>query len=145
MRGTSDRIRQAVGYELTAFILLTPLGAWLYGHSLADFGVVSIICSVIATIWAYFFNLGFDLAAHRLRGTSEKTLGMRVLHAVAFEGGLVILLVPVVAWSLGVTWAEAFWIDLGVAVFYLGHAFVYYWAYDRVFPLPGTGAAGTVP
>ena len=59
---------------------------------------------------------------------------VRVLHAVLFEGGLLVLLAPFIAWYLGVGLWHALVMDVSFALFYMGYAFVFNWAYDTVFP-----------
>jgi uncharacterized membrane protein len=58
-----------------------------------------------------------------------------VVHAVLFECGLLVLLVPFIAWYLAVPLWEALVMDLGLAGFYLVFTLVFNWAYDRAFPL----------
>jgi len=137
MRTTSDRIRQALLFELIALLTVSPLGAWTFGHSAFDFGLLALLSSGIATGWTYVYNLGFDHALLRWRGAVEKTFALRLLHALLLEAGLIALLVPLVAWTLDVGFVEAFWIDLSLAGFYLVYAFAFYWVYDRIFPAPG--------
>jgi len=136
MRKTADRIRQAVAFEAIALLVVGPLGGWVFGHGIMSFGLVALISSVVATGWAFLYNLGFDHALVRWRGTAEKGMALRVVHAVLLEAGLIVLLVPVVAWTLGIGLVEAFWIDIALAGFFLVYAFVFYWVYDRLFPLP---------
>jgi uncharacterized membrane protein len=45
-------------------------------------------------------------------------------------------LMPLIAWYLGVSLLQAFMMDVSFALFYLVYAFVFNWAYDRIFPLP---------
>ena len=62
-----------------------------------------------------------------------------------FEGGLLVMLVPLMAWWLHVTLLEAFVADLGIFVFFLVYTFAFTWAFDRVFGLPKkTGACAPV-
>lgn len=145
MRTTRDRIRHAISFEIIGLILITPLGAWTFGMPLHDIGVVAIVGATIATAWNYLFNLMFDRAMLRATGAVAKTLLVRVLHAVLFEVGLLALLMPFIAWQLGISLLDALVMDLGFAGFYLVYAFVFNWAYDVVFPVPGrrTEAAPT--
>lgn len=136
MRGIADRIRHAIFFEIIGLVLVTPLGAWLFDQPMQDIGVLALACATIATIWNYFYNLGFDLVLRRLLGDTRKTPGMRVLHAVLFEGGLLVVLLPLIAWYLGITLWQALMMDLSFAGFYLVYAFVYNWLYDLVFPIP---------
>lgn len=136
MRSTSDRIRHAISFEIIGLALVTPLGALAFGMPLADVGVVGVAGATIATGWNYLYNLGFDHAMQRLTGGTRKSLAVRVLHAVLFEGGLLLALLPLIAWYLDVSLLEAFLMDVSFALFYLVYTFVFNWAYDRIFPLP---------
>ncbi|MEQ5825994.1 PACE efflux transporter [Sulfitobacter sp. NFXS29] len=136
MRSTADRIRHALSFEVLALLIVTPMGAWLFDKPLHEIGVVTIVSASIATGWNYLYNLGFDHALRRLRGTVRKTVLIRVLHAVIFEIGLLFVLMPFIAWYLSISLMEAFLIDVSFALFYLIYAFVFNWVYDVIFPVP---------
>jgi uncharacterized membrane protein len=136
MRTTRDRIRHAISFEIIGLALVTPLGAWAFGMPMHDIGVIGFASATIATLWNYVYNLGFDWVMQRVRGSTQKTAPIRVLHAVLFEGGLLIALLPLIAWYLGISLGQAFLMDVSFALFYMGYAFVFNWAYDRLFPLP---------
>ncbi len=140
MRDTRDRIRHAVLFELIALAAVTPLGGLVFDVPMGHFGVVAAVSTTIAMIWNYCFNLGFDHAMLRLSGEVRKTLPVRVVHAVLFELGLLCLLVPFIAWYLGVPLWQAFVMDVALAGFYLVYAFVFNWVYDLVYPLPASEA-----
>jgi uncharacterized membrane protein len=136
MRTTPDRIRHAVSFEIIGLILVTPLGAVLFGKPLHDIGVVAIVGATLATLWNYVYNLAFDHAMLRITGAVRKSVKVRVLHAVLFEAGLLAALLPFIAWYLGISLREAFLMDVSFALFYLVYAFVFNWLYDVVFPIP---------
>ncbi|WP_111563061.1 PACE efflux transporter [Rhizobium sp.] len=136
MRSVSDRIRHAISFELIGLAIITPLGAFAFGMPIADIGVVGVASATVATAWNYLYNLGFDHVMQRLTGGTKKSLAVRVLHAVLFEGGLLVALLPLIAWYLGVSLLQAFMMDVSFALFYLVYAFVFNLAYDRIFPLP---------
>lgn len=144
MRSPADRIRHAISFEIIALIIVTPLGAWVFGFQLHEIGILSIIGATIATGWNYIYNLGFDHAMVRLRGSVAKTVAIRVLHSVLFEVGLLVVLAPIFAWYLGITLWQALLMDVAFAGFYLVYAFCFNWAYDVVFPVPETHAAHPV-
>ncbi len=54
-----------------------------------------------------------------------------------FEAGLLLILLPPIAWYLGIGLVEAFFMDLAIAAFYVAYAFVFNLAYDRTFPVQG--------
>ncbi|GAA3541260.1 PACE efflux transporter [Zobellella aerophila] len=137
MRTTKDRIRHTLGFELIGLVVFAPLASWLFGFELHEMGVIALAGSIIATVWNYLYNLLFDHAMIRIRGHSHKTPMIRVFHALLFEGGLLLLFLPMIAWHLGVSLVDAFMMDITMAVFYLVYAFVYNLLYDKVFPIPG--------
>lgn len=142
MRSTLDRIRHAISFEVIGLLLITPLGALAFGKPMADIGVVAFVSAAIATGWNYLFNLIFDHALLRLRGNVQKSLPVRILHAIAFEAGLLVILLPFIAWYLGISLLEAFLMDVSFAGFYLIYAFGFNWFYDIVFPVPGRKQRG---
>ena len=141
MRSTADRIRHALSFEIIALLIVTPASAWLFDKPIGHIGVVAVVSASIATGWNYVYNLGFDHALRRLRGTVKKTVPIRLLHAVSFEIGLLFVLLPFIAWYLEISLREAFVIDLSLAVFYLIYAFVFNWVYDVLFPVSEPASA----
>ncbi|UNK05458.2 MULTISPECIES: PACE efflux transporter [Psychrobacter] len=135
MRSRNDRIRHALGFEILGLMLFAPLGSWVFGYELHTMGVIAVAASIVATVWNYFYNILFDNAMVKLRGSVHKTLLIRILHALLFEGGLLLLFMPIIAWYLGITLWEAFIMDIAMALFYLVYAFFYNIAYDKVFPI----------
>lgn len=136
MRTTRDRIRHAISFEIIGLALITPLGAWVFDMPMHDIGVIGFASATIATLWNYIYNLGFDHVMQRVRGSTLKTAPIRVLHTILFEGGLLVVLLPLIAWYLDIGLWQAFLMDVSFALFYMGYAFVFNWAYDRLFPLP---------
>lgn len=136
MRTTKDRIRHALSFEIIALFIVIPLGAWGFGLPMNDIGVIAVISATIATGWNYLYNLLFDHALLRLSGHVRKTIVARIFHAVLFEIGLLLVLLPVIAWYLGISFIQAFLMDISFAAFYLIYAFIFNWAYDVIFPVP---------
>lgn len=136
MRTVKDRIRHTLGFEIIGLIIFVPLASWLFGFDIQSIGLIAVAASIIATLWNYFYNLLFDHSMLKLRGNVHKTVPLRMLHAFLFEGGLLLLFLPIIAWHLGISLWQAFLMDITMATFYLLHAFVYNWIYDNVFPIP---------
>jgi uncharacterized membrane protein len=136
MRSTADRIRHAICFEVIGILIATPLGAFVFHLHAGDSAVIVVGSATVAMLWNYVYNLGFDHALKALGRSTEKTLSIRIGHAVLFEIGLLLMLMPVIALYLGITLWEALVMDLSFAAFYMGYALVFNWVYDRVFPLP---------
>jgi len=136
MRSPADRLRHAICFELGGILLATPLGVMIFGLNLDASAVIIVGSATIAMLWTYLYNLGFDHAMQARLGTTEKTLPLRILHAVLFELGLLVMLMPLIAWYLDISLWQALLMDLSFAAFYMVYAFIYNWLYDRIFPLP---------
>lgn len=136
MRTVADRIRHALSFEILGLAMITPLGAWAFSMPISDIGVVGIGAATLATGWNYIYNLGFDHLMQRFYGTTLKSLRLRIVHAILFELGLLMVLMPFIAWYLEISLWQAFVMDVAFALFYLVYAFVFNWSYDRLFPLP---------
>lgn len=137
MRSTADRIRQALSFEIIGLLIVTPLFAWVFDHSMSEMGVLAFLGATAATVWNYVFNLAFDHGLHRWRGNPHKTFPIRILHAVLFETTLLVILLPIFAWWLNVSLVTALVMDMSFAAFYMVYAFVFTWGYDILFPPTG--------
>lgn len=136
MRTVWDRVRHALMFEIFGLILVIPLGALVFAMPMEDIGVVGLVSATLAMAWNYIYNLIFDTILRRSTGTTLKSVRMRVAHAVLFELGLLVVLMPFIAWYLGITLLLALMMDISFALFYMGYAFVFNLAYDKIFPLP---------
>lgn len=136
MRKSWDRVRHALLFEIIGLILVVPLGALVFSIPMEDIGVVGLVSATIAMAWNYIYNWIFDTALKRTTGTTLKSVRMRVAHAVLFELGLLVVLMPFFAWYLGITLLQALVMDISFALFYMAYAFAFNLAYDKVFPLP---------
>ncbi|WP_019934964.1 MULTISPECIES: PACE efflux transporter [Oceanimonas] len=140
MRTTKDRIRHALGFEIIGLLIFAPLASLVFHYDLFELGLMALVGSVIATVWNYFYNILFDHGMLKLRGDVRKTTPVRVLHAILFEGGLLLLFLPMIAWHLNISLWDAFIMDIAMSCFYLTYTFFYNLAYDRIFPVPNPTA-----
>lgn len=136
MRTSFDRIRHTVGFEVLGLLICIPLAVFIFGMEAHQAGGLAIAASLIAAGWNYIYNLIIDTLMARHLGRLEKTWGERVLHAIGFEGGLMLLILPLAAWWLSISLWQALLIDLGFILLYVVYAFLYNLAYDKAFPVP---------
>lgn len=145
MQGLTRRCVHAVLYEAVA-VLLTTAGLLLMSeHGLASSGGLALATSAVALAWNAAFNSLFERweARQPRRGRS---LARRLAHAIGFEGGLVLLLVPLIAWWLQIGLWQALLMDLGLLLFFLVYTVAFNWAFDALFGLPASATqavAGT--
>lgn len=132
MSPTIRRIIYVISYEIVAILLLT-LGLLVLGFGGGQSGVLAVASSTIAVVWNFIWTTIFE-AWERRQDSQTRTLPRRITHALGFEGGLVIFLLPVVAWILNVSLLQALILEAGILVFFLIYTFVFLWLFDRVLP-----------
>ena len=131
------RVLQAVLYEAIAVAMVGPAVAWMFATSLQSSALLALAMSSIALAWNYVFNGLFERWEAR-QAVKGRSLGRRLLHGIGFEGGLVLFLVPLMAWWLNISLLEALIADLAILLFFFVYAIVFTWAFDRVFGLPAS-------
>ncbi|MDT7838793.1 PACE efflux transporter [Aquabacterium sp. OR-4] len=139
MQPRTRRVLQAVLYEFFAIVAVGPVLAWLFAQPLGSTLGLAVLMSTVALAWNYLFNGWFERWESR-QPVKGRNWRRRLAHGLGFEGGLVVMLVPVMAWWLNTTLLQALLADLGVLVFFFGYAVVFTWAFDRVFGLPASAA-----
>lgn len=138
LRSWPDRLRQIALFELGGLLLITPLFAWASGVSMAASLGLMVMAALVAAVWNGLFNTLFDWVEGRLTGRSadRRPLALRVVQACAFEGGLLLMTLPIVMIWTGLDWRAALVADLGLALAYTLYALLFNLAYDRLFPIP---------
>lgn len=142
MRTRNDRLRHAIGFELIGLLIAAPLASLATGIELSHMGPLAVLFSILATVWNYVYNIGFDQLLLKYQGHPHKSLFQRIVHACGFEGGFMALTLPVIAWWLDLALLAALSLNIGFVTFYLVYAFVYNWGYDKLFPIPNTVLQG---
>lgn len=102
LHGLRRRVVYVTLYELIAIVAAT-IGLMLLSNQAAGHsGVVAVLASAIAVLWNLLFNTLFERweARQTVRGRS---LRRRAAHAIGFEGGLALILIPVFAWWFNVS------------------------------------------
>ena len=137
LRSFPDRLRQIALFEVGGLVLITPPFAWLSGVPLTESIGLLALLALIAAIWNGSYNTCFDWFEGRLTGRSadRRPFRLRCVHALGFEGGLLLLTLPVIMWWTGMGWLEALIADIGLAVTYTFYALLFNLGYDRAFPI----------
>ena len=137
MTPRTRRVVQAVLYETLAVAFVGPTLSLIFGQRPNSAVALALVMSAIALGWNYAFNAIFERweSGQEVKGRS---LARRLAHGIAFEGGLVLILVPVMAVWLQVSLFNAFVADLGILAFFFVYAVVFTWVFDRVFGLPAS-------
>lgn len=140
MNPRTRRALQAVLYEAIAVAAIGPALSVVFAEPVGSTITLSVLMSTVALGWNYLFNAWFEKWEAK-QVDRRRTLWRRLLHGLGFEGGLVVMLVPVMAWWLNTTLINAFFADLGILIFFFAYAVVFTWAFDRIFGLPKSASA----
>jgi uncharacterized membrane protein len=129
-KSLAERIGHALAFELIALVICAPLFSWLMGTTVTAMGALTLAISLIAMAWNVVYNAAFDRLQRRFGFT--RTLTVRVLHAVVFEFGLVLVTVPLAAVWLDISLWQALVLDAGLLLFFLPYTLVFNWVYDTL-------------
>jgi uncharacterized membrane protein len=144
LQGTKRKITYVATYEIIAFLFGT-LGFFSFSDSSIErASTLAVFASLFAVSWNFAYNAMFERweAKSITRG---RGFGRRVLHAVGFEIGFLVVLLPVAAWWLDISYMRSFIVNLSLNIFFFVYTFAFTWAFDRVFGLPTSAATGIAP
>lgn len=127
-RSLYERILQVLLFEGLAISIFSSVLSWIVDKPLGDATVLTVAISVIAMVWGFAFNSFFGILISYTSNDVQKW--KRVIHALGFETGLVLIAIPLSAWWLQMTFVEALLMDLGLLLVFLPYTFCFYWAYD---------------
>lgn len=129
-RSVKERIFHACTFEFFAIVFTMLIGVFLLNKPIASIGVLSVLISFTALLLNIVFNWLFDRFFPFVNG--DRPVKIRMLHAIGFEGTLVLFTVPMIAFFLKVSFVEAFMIEIGFLIFFLFYTYIYNWCYDKV-------------
>ncbi|MCE2692366.1 MAG: PACE efflux transporter [Betaproteobacteria bacterium] len=135
MTPRTRRVVQALLYEVFAIAFVGPVLGLLFDKPFATTMALAVVLSAVALCWNYVFNAAFEWWESR-QAVKGRNLARRVVHGAGFEGGLTLILVPVMAWWLDTTFLNAFLANVGLLLYFFVYAIAFTWAFDKVFGLP---------
>lgn len=135
MQGLKRRVIQAISYEIILLSLFIPIVTLVFKQPVMHSAALGISLTIFALLWNMIFNYGFEKWEAR-KGWYTRGLKQRLLHALGFEGGLLVLGVPVIAYFLEISLLEAIIADIGFTIVIMVYTFIFQWAFDRLFGEP---------
>ncbi|MBW2605126.1 MAG: PACE efflux transporter [Deltaproteobacteria bacterium] len=137
MRNRIDRLRHAIFFEIMGVCFSAPLVSEGFQISLKKIGIMSIVMSLLAMVWNMVYNNLFDHLLMNLGyPLDNRSVFIRIGHAVLFELGITVFSIPIIVWWLSIPLVQALFIDFSLVSFYLFYGLLYNWLYDRIFPYP---------
>jgi len=133
------RIVQALLYEAIAVAVVGPLLSLAFEQQAGSTLALALLMSSIALGWSYLFNSWFERWEAR-QARRGRSVWRRLAHGIGFEGGLVLWLVPIMAWWLQTSLWNALLADLVLLAFFFVYSIAFTWGFDKVFGLPASAA-----
>ncbi|WP_296243124.1 MULTISPECIES: PACE efflux transporter [unclassified Psychrobacter] len=129
------RIVYVTVFEIIAIISSTFVLMKLSGSDATESLPVAVMVSLAAVIWNFLYNTAFE-AWERRRKVTKRTLLIRSVHAIGFEGGLVVICLPLYMIWYEVSLIEAFMMEVALLLFFLVYTFIFTLGFDKIFTLP---------
>ncbi|EPF71394.1 chlorhexidine efflux PACE transporter AceI [Acinetobacter rudis] len=130
------RIVHALSYEIILLVIIAIALSFIFEVPLDVTGGLGVAMAVTSVIWNMIFNHYFEKLEHKRK--FKRTIKVRILHAIGFEGGLMLLTIPMVAYAMDMTLFQAILLDLSMTTCILVYTFIFQWCYDilenRYFP-----------
>lgn len=134
-RSALRKLVYAVTFEALGVVVAT-IGLLVMSDASAGNSLgLAVLAATVAMNWSFAFNSAFESweARQPRRGRS---FGRRAVHALLFEGGLVLILMPLTAWWLGVGLWLAMVYEAGLIVLFIVYTWAFTWTFDAIFGLP---------
>ena len=142
MKPITRRVVQAILYEIGAIAITTPIIKLAFDASATSSIGLAAIMSTIALAWNYVFNAIFERWESR-QNIKGRSIWRRLAHGIGFEGGLVTMLVPLMAYWLNISLLNAFYAELGILAVFFVYAVAFTWTFDKIFGLPESALASS--
>ena len=128
------RVLYVLLFEMIAIILSTFVLMLLSHSDVQESLPVAILISTAAVIWNYLFNSAFEFWEVRQQ-IKVRTLGVRSLHAIGFEGGLFLICVPLYMFWYGVDLWSALTMEAVLLFVFIVYTYLFTLLFDQVFSL----------
>ena len=122
-------------FEIIAIISSTLVLMWLSHSDVSESLPVAVMMSLAAVIWNFIYNTAFE-AWERRKRVKHRTVWIRSVHAFGFEGGLVIICLPLYMIWYDVGLVKAFMMEIALLLFFLVYTFTFTLIFDKIFTLP---------
>lgn len=120
----------ALSYELILLVIIALALSLIFKMPLEVTGSLGVVMAVTSVLWNMLFNHFFEKIEARRQ--LKRTVKVRILHAIGFEGGLMLATIPMVAYAMQMSLPEAFLLDLSLTLCILVYTFIFQWGYDAI-------------
>lgn len=136
-----ERIIHMILFEAIALAMFVPLAMLATGNGAGSMTALSVMLSLIAMVWNFIYNWGFDCCFSDDR--LSRTFAMRLAHGAGFELGMIVTSFPIIMWMLNLDFLTVLLMDIGAVTFFFFYAIIFNWAYDLIRARRMASAANT--
>ncbi|MGO1251447.1 PACE efflux transporter [Psychrobacter sp.] len=129
------RILYVAVFEIIAIVSSTFVLMKISGGNAAESLPVAVMVSLAAVIWNFVYNTAFEAWESRKR-VAKRTLLIRSVHALGFDGGLVLICIPIYMIWYDVGFVQAFMMEVALLLFFLVYTFFFTLIFDKIFTSP---------
>ncbi|AMW78679.1 hypothetical protein AMD27_07130 [Acinetobacter sp. TGL-Y2] len=127
---TKRRIIHALSYEIILLIVIALLLSYFFDLPLEVTGILGVVMALTSVIWNMLFNHLFE--KFEKQRNLKRTVPVRILHAIGFEGGLMLATIPMIAYALNMGIWQAIVLDFSLTMGILVYTFIFQWCYDTI-------------
>ncbi len=111
---------------------MTPAYGFIFGKATIDSLALIVVLSIAFMIWASLYNTLYDIIEFRLtrRVASDRPHAWRGVHAILHGITGMLITIPIILLMTEHGFRTAVVIDVGLTLFYTGHAYLFYLAFD---------------
>ncbi|KAF1012348.1 chlorhexidine efflux PACE transporter AceI [Acinetobacter sp.] len=124
------RVIHALSYEIILLVIIAIALSFIFEVPMEVTGVLGVAMAVTSVVWNMIFNHFFEKFEHKRK--LKRTIKVRILHAIGFEGGLMLATIPMVAYAMNMSLWQAILLDLGMTTCILIYTFIFQWCYDLI-------------
>ena len=124
------RIIHALSYEIILLVIIAIALSFIFDMPMEVTGTLGIAMAVTSVIWNMVFNHFFE--KFEAKRQLKRTVGVRILHAIGFEGGLMLATITMVAYALEMSIWQAILTDFSMTLCILIYTFIFQWCYDAI-------------
>ena len=124
------RIIHALSYEIILLVIIAIALSFAFEIPMEVAGTLGIAMAVTSVIWNMIFNHFFE--KYEKKHQLKRTIPVRIMHAIGFEGGLMLATIPMVAYAMQMSIFQAILLDLSMTLCILVYTFIFQCCYDYI-------------
>ena len=124
------RIIHALAYEIILLVIIAVALSLIFKMPMEVTGTLGVVMAVTSVIWNMIFNHHFEKFEKKRK--LKRTVPVRIMHAIGFEGGLMLATIPMIMYAMQITLGQAILLDLSLTLCILVYTFIFQWCYDYI-------------